>query len=362
MKLNLTKRDPIIEFLQLVKKFLSTRVPEAFSSFLIFVVLALLCCGTVALVAYNGSILKDFRDDVAAPIQFGFLNPLSVVLILRYYKQVPTVFDTALEYVTIPQDELDKLKSTMQRRYASRALLLVSGCLAFVGTVGFFAIRYALGGAYYFDNGCVTSAGALTFVWGLLGTYIIVTWGFKNIVTVLGFLELFTFKIKYNPFHPDARAGIGRIGNLFSWIGVIVLIVGITLVAFLVPIVKTSSNRPSGISTIVLGIPYLLPYLIIPLLVYLFSIYVIHRKMVEGKQDYLQKLVKEEFNLAGSKGILDYYKVMKELPEWPLGFQGVITIVGSLTILAGQLATSPLGQSINQIWNELKKYLEKQLP
>jgi len=164
--------------------------------------------------------------------------------------------------------------------------------------------------------------------------------------------------MKYDPFHVDTRAGIGRIGKLFSKVGFIVLIVGVTLVAFLVPIIKISTRNPLP-SDAVYSVAQLLPLLIIPLLSYLFSIYVIHRKMVEGKQEYLQKLVKEEFNSAGSKGILDYYKVMKELPEWPLSFQGVLPIIGSLLLLGGQVVQSPLIDFLREIVDELTKGLPK---
>ena len=361
LKFNPNEADPVVELLQLLKKSLSARVPEPFCSILLAVILTLLLFGTVAVAALAQGIFTNFRDDIAAPIQFGLLNPLTIVLVLLYYRQVETVFNAAQEYVDIPDVELSKLKSWMQGWYQSRVLLLLSGFSALMGTSGFFYVRYSVEGAYYFGcypipcmriGGLLTISGLLTFMWGALVTYIVVVWGCKNIITVLGFLRLFTFSMNYQPLHTDARAGLGKVGSLFSLVGFIVLIVGITLVVFLVPLIKSQPQ-----TAILWGVPYGLPYLILPLLLYVFSIYAIHRKMIEGKKEFLEQLVAKEFSSAGSRGILDYYKLIKELPEWPLSFQGVLPIVGSLTLLAGQFLSSEMGKLIPKIWEELKKVL-----
>lgn len=326
------------------------------------VLLFLLFFGSVSLISsFEGLFFRSsssdakvtFIKDIAAPVQFGLLNPLVIVLILIHYRHLTEILRGVDKFVDVDQSQKNALIARMQGRYASKWTLLVAALISILGTAMVFFIRSKTDNPYYFVNGWLSFSGMLTGIWGILVTYVIAVWAIKNFITVTVLRETFVYPIKYQVLHTDRQAGLGEIGTLFTSLAGITFIAGLTLSMFLVPILLHSHDSTASRTNILLGLPYIFPYLILPLFAYLISVWDIHLKMKAGKEDILRRIATNQ-SMDNCKAISDFYALSKQLPEWPVNVSTIVTSIGSIGLpIASEFLRGPIKKSLNELLKNL---------
>ena len=341
-KFNPSEGDPIVQILQWVQSLFARVMPVWLSLVLLTVVLGIVFFGTVAITAFFEGVFFSqtrtkvpFIGDIAAPIQFGILNPLVLVLILKHYELLSETFRRLDDIVVIgEQEKKDQIVQGAQALYSKKWIVVLAACLAAMGTSVFFAYRKNTDNPYYFIDGYISVSGILTWIWGALVTCVIMVWVLKCGLTVRTFKSLFSYPIKYKILHLDGHAGMGEVGRYFMLLAYIVLIVGITQSLFLVPLRNTwEVSKFEGLKNILYGTYYLVPFLIIGVSVYWLLIQEIHVKMVAAKEEVLSGIA-SRLDQSNLKAISDFHTLAKELPEWPtprIAFSTVVSsVIGSI--------------------------------
>lgn len=335
---NPNKGDPIVQILQWMQSSFARVMPVWLSLVLLAVALGIVFFGTVAAAAFFQGVFINadpgkvtFIRDIAAPIQFGVLNPLVLVLILKHYELLSETFRRLDDIVIIgEQEKKDQIVREAQALYSKKWIIVLAAFLATIGTSVFFAIRKNTDNPYYFIGDYISVSGILTWVWGALITYVILVWVLKCGLTVRTFKSLFSYPIKYKILHLDGHAGMGKVGRYFTFLALIILIAGLTLSLFLVPLRNNwGVSKFEGLKNILYGTYYLVPFLIIGVSVYWLLIQEIHVKMVTAKEEVLSGIA-SRLDQSNLKAITDFHLLAKGLPEWPTPRIAVSTVVSSV--------------------------------
>jgi hypothetical protein len=294
--------------------------------------------GTVAIAAGIEGVFMNshltrvtFMGDIAAPMQFGILNPLVLVLILKHYEVLSGIFQRLDDIViVIEQRKRAQIVRAAQTRYSQKWILGVACFFAVIGTIIFFVIRRHTDRPYYFLGDSISVSGLLTGIWGTLITYVILTWAIKSALTVQTFRSLFSYPIRYRILDLDGRAGLGEVGRYFTFFALIILTAGLTLSFFLVPLRSFwRVHTFEGIKYALYGVPYLAPFLIAGISVYCLLLYEVHSKMVAAKEEVLSRIA-SDVDQTNSKAIVDFHSLAKELPDWPTPRIAISTVISSV--------------------------------
>lgn len=306
------------------------RIP---SGLMFGVLLGLLFFGSVSVASlvegaflFSSKTTVTFIKDVAAPVHFGLLNPLVIVLILKYYERLSGIFANLERYVDLTEDQkshlIRRIQSLYQRKWVVfSAILLLLGSVA--GVFFFFYFRHRAPVSYYiFVNGVFSVSGVLTYIWATVITYFIAVAGLKSVTTIFAMRAAFAYPIRYQTLHSDGRAGLGEIGNLLTHLVLVITFVGLTISMFFISDIlhlkDVTTFRVLTASVVYVAVA---PFLVIV------PLWHIHLKMKAAKNDCLTMLA-SRYRSNSLEAITAFYAAAKELPEWPIRMAGVPTLAG----------------------------------
>jgi hypothetical protein len=344
--------DIVILYLGKIKQTLQRKLPWIDGYVTLGLLLALVFFGSTCLVSileaiWLGKPLDAFIKDIAAPIHFGLLNPLALVLILIYYELLSNVLRNV--HATVVVEETDKSRFDGEtiniiRLYSHRSIWLLSLVVSVAGTGVFFYWRSQKNIPYYFADRPFSYSGLVTGMWAVLVTYAITVWTLKSWISVRLLHHIFSRGIRYRLNHADGRGGLDHVGALFTNMASIIVVVGLTLSMFWLPLLlKAKANLSLFDAPLPAVLAFISLYLFFMTLIpYGAPLWLIHQNMKERKGDALREFAPQ----AGArdiKSLQEFYRFAEELPEWPIRMITVSTLIsGVLTSIIVPLLVDAL--------------------
>lgn len=355
------KGDPLILLLTRVHGWLNNNWVS------LFLLLGFLFFGSVFIAALiegvhfrSATTNATFIKDAAAPAHFALLNPLAMVVIVRYYRRLTGVLVGVQNFVNITDDMKDQLLRAIQASYECKWITSGALVLSIIGVAGFFLLRHSSPASFYiFLDGHppgehwdvfthVSASGWLTFVWATLITYIIVVITLKTLVTIWFGWAYRGYPLKYNWSHSDGCAGLGEIGGLLVHLAGIIVIVGAIISMFWV----SDALYPNDLfrfrfleqfvlfrfleqfaffrfvdqfGTFRVLTSSFLYILLAPVLFFIPLMY-FHGGMRSRKQEILDQIAARQ-EADNTDPILPFLAASKQLPEWPIPKTGIIKLL-----------------------------------
>lgn len=307
----------------------------------------------------------SFFENISWSISIIFLFPFLVSLTLKYYQEIPSLFEYLQKHTALSaenQPDLDEFYDWLDRRFNS--YWVTGGALGL--TIGLNLIYFVQtlnydGPADWMSNGelfrsvseqgrGLTAVGLYAAVIQIVLIYWVLNLLWRGAVLAWGLHEYFNkrnFPIMIQPLHPDRCCGLRKIGDVAMLLNLILFILGIYISLKVIDkIVIQDSTLGADI-----GNPIMLGgYLILAPLFFFLPLGAAHRQMSDAKQKFLkpvsekcEQLFVELANTSlDDKGLsaaqtfsaLDAAigRLHKEISVWPFDFRSIKAFVGAIVI------------------------------
>lgn len=307
----------------------------------------------------------SFFDNISWSISIIFLFPFVVSLTLKYYQEIPNLFEFLLKQTTpIHENQagLDDFYSWLDRHFNS--YWVTGAALGLTISLNLFYLYQILehqGFTDWITNGelfssvstqgrGLTAVGFYAAVIQTVLTYWVLNLLWRGAVLAWSLHELFNkrnFAIRIQPLHPDRCCGLRKIGDVAMLLNLTLFILGIYISLKVVDKIVIQ-NSPLGAD---IGNPLMLGgYLILAPLLFFFPLGAAHRQMNDAREKFLkpvsQKCEQLFSELANAKlddksltavqtfSALDTAKsrLHKEIPVWPFDFRSLQAFLGTIVI------------------------------
>jgi len=327
---------------------------------------------------------REFFINISWSLSIVFLFPFLIGLSLKYYLEVPKLFDHLFD--DIVDNNSDDRKAEFYQwldirfnHYAWTILILVFSLtvelLVFNQKQTHCAESWMIGGDLFdfvSDNGnknCgFTGVGLYAAIIQLVITYWCVNLGFRAAICYWGLYEFFEnknkwgFDIKINTLHPDRCSGLGRVGDVAMLFNIIIFIIGVYV--SLTVLDKTLIQQSTPTNDIVVPL-YLGGYILLAPLLFYLPLGSARRTMKESKIAFLlpisercEQLAKQssvDFPKESSAAVADFFEmdklrvqIEKEIPVWPFDFRSFLKFSGAIVFPIMPVLLTLLGD----LWNK----------
>ena len=313
-----------------------------------------------------GSEYISFFRSISWSLSMLFLFPFVVGLSLKYYQEIPRVFDYLLEKVVegSRNEEIDDFRTWLRNRFNdafSPAIFLI---LTIAPSLYYY--HQILDSTKYVGWDMDKSSELLQSIFGTsrgftgVGLYgaiiqiVLLYWTFnllwRGVVFAWGLHEFFNkrnFSLKIELLHPDGCCGLGRIGSVAMILNGILFLLGIYVSLKVIDkmvIQKASLGADIG-NPIMLG-----GYLILAPLLFFSQLGAAHYRMKEAKEQFMlpisrkseelfRELRKVELDRGGIETVQAFYEMdrmrnslKKSIPVWPFDFKSMQAFVGTIVV------------------------------
>jgi hypothetical protein len=307
----------------------------------------------------------SYFSNISWSISMIFLFPFMVSLTLKYYQEIPNLFEFLLrkaDQSDADRAAVDGFYSWLDQRFNS---YWVSGSAL--------ALSISLSSIYFyqiFQNqqfaDWITSGELLGFLFTrgrgftAVGLYaaliqiVVLYWVanliWRGVVLAWGLHELFNIRnypVNIRPFHPDNCCGLRKIGDAAMLLNLTLFILGIYVSLKVIDKIVIQ-NSPLGLD---IGNPIMLAaYLLIAPLLFFLPLAAPHRQMNEAKETFLEpvnrtcerlfsELADVTLDDKGSAALQAFsaldatiVRLHKEIPVWPFDFRSVQAFVATIVI------------------------------
>lgn len=356
------QKEPLLRFITWAK------LTPVTLSVAFFFGISLTLCAWAALTGpvTPGSEYISFFRSISWSLSMLFLFPFVVGLSLKYYQEIPRVFDYLFEKVVEgdEREEIGDFRIWLQKRFNdafSPGIFLV---LTLVLSLTYY--HQILNRPLYIGWDMDNSSELLQSVFasrrgftglGLYGAVIqivLLYWTFnllwRGIVFAWGLHEFFNkrnFSLKVELLHPDGCCGLGRIGSTAMILNGILFLLGI-YVSLKVIDKMVIQKAPLGAD---IGNPMMLgAYVILAPVLFFSQLGAAHYRMKVAKEDFLlpisrrseelsRELRKVELNKGGVDSVQALYEMermriglKKSIPVWPFDFKSLQAFVGTVVV------------------------------
>jgi len=304
----------------------------------------------------------SYFDNISWSISMVFLFPFVVSLTLKYYLEIPILFDFILHKTDQSHKNLYEFYTWLDRRFNSywvsgAALALAIG----LNVIYFYQIFQHQGFPDWITGGELlgflsTQGRGLTTVglYAALIQTVLVYWIlnllWRGAVLAWGLHELFdkrNYPVKIRPLHPDHCCGLRKIGDVAMLLNLTLFVLGIYVSLKVIDkiVIQNSSLGEDIGNPIMLG-----GYLIIAPLLFFFPLGAAHRQLNDAKERFLEPvnqkcerlfseladvtLDDKGFTAVQAFSALDtaITRLHKEIPVWPFDFRSLQAFAGTIVI------------------------------
>jgi hypothetical protein len=309
----------------------------------------------------------SYFANISWSISMIFLFPFMVSLTLKYYQEIPNLFEFLLRKTDQGESDTDntdrdKFYSWLDHRFNS---YWVSGSAL--------ALSISLSVIYFYQifqnqefGDWITSGELLGFLFphgrgftavGLYAALILIVilyWVanliWRGIVLAWGLHELFNIRnypVNIRPFHPDNCCGLRKIGDVAMLLNLTLFILGIYVSLKVIDKIVIQNSSLS----LDIGNPIMLAaYLLIAPLLFFLPLAAPHRQMNEAKETFLEpvnrtcerlfgELADVTLDDKGSAALQAFsaldatiVRLHKEIPVWPFDFRSVRAFAATIVI------------------------------
>jgi hypothetical protein len=304
----------------------------------------------------------SYFDNISWSISMIFLFPFVVSFTLKYYLEIPILFEFLLQKTDQGHKHLDEFYTWLDRRFNSYWVSSVALAL----TIGLNMIYFYQIFQHQEFTDWITSGKLLGFLStrgrGLttVGLYaaliqtVLVYWIlnllWRGAILAWGLHELFNkrnYPVKIQPLHPDHCCGLRKIGDVAMMLNLTLFVLGIYISLKVIDkiVIQNSSLGEDIGNPIMLG-----GYLIIAPLLFFFPLGAAHRQLNDAKERFLEpvnqkceRLFREladvtlddkGFTAVQAFSALDtaITRLHKEIPVWPFDFRSLQAFAGTIVI------------------------------
>ena len=304
----------------------------------------------------------SYFDNISWSISMVFLFPFVVSLTLKYYLEIPILFDFILQKTDQTHKNLDEFYTWLDRRFNSywvsgAALALTIG----LNVIYFYQIFQHQGFRDWITSGellgflskqgrGLTTVGLYAALIQTVLVYWILNLLWRGSVLAWGLHELFNkrnYPVKIRPLHPDHCCGLRKIGDVAMLLNLTLFVLGIYISLKVIDkiVIQGSSLGEDIGNPIMLG-----GYLIIAPLLFFFPLGAAHRQLNDAKERFLEPvnqncerlfsdladvtLDDKGFTAVQAFSALDtaITRLHKEIPVWPFDFRSLQAFAGTIVI------------------------------
>jgi hypothetical protein len=304
----------------------------------------------------------SYFDNISWSISMVFLFPFVVSLTLKYYLEIPILFELLLQKTDQSHKHLDEFYTWLDRRFnsywvSSAALALTIG----LNMIYFYQIFQHQEFTDWITSGKLlgflsTRGRGLTTVglYAALIQTVLVYWIlnllWRGAILAWGLHELFNkrnYPVKIQPLHPDHCCGLRKIGDVAMLLNLTLFDLGIYISLKVIDkiVIQNSSLGEDIGNPIMLG-----GYLIIAPLLFFFPLGAAHRQLNDAKERFLEPvnqkcerlfseladvtLDDKGFTAVQAFSALDtaITRLHKEIPVWPFDFRSLQAFAGTIVI------------------------------
>ena len=314
-----------------------------------------------------------FIQNVSWSLSMVFLYPFIIALSLKYYHEIPQLFDNLFSTVIKVKDDENRknfsnwLKSMFNNSYAT----VIIAILALCGNIYYFYQILNSSKTDWMNDGVIfkgvyewthfkfihfklehgfTLTGYYAAIVQTLLSYWLFHLVYRGIVFSMGLYSLFNskkFTLDINPYHPDGCCGLRQISKVATTLNVSVFLLGIY--ASLKVIDKLDFQNGSIFDDI--GNPVvLIAYVILAPLLFFLPLIIAHDKMkkikervilpVSDKCREVSNKIADVEKVDQCKSIIEEFttinekrkKLMREIPEWPFNFKSLEALFGTVVV------------------------------
>jgi hypothetical protein len=304
----------------------------------------------------------SYFDNISWSISMVFLFPFVVSLTLKYYLEIPILFEFLLQKTDQSHKHLDEFYTWLDRRFnsywvSSAALALTIG----LNMIYFYQIFQHQEFTDWITSGKLlgflsTRGRGLTTVglYAALIQTVLVYWIlnllWRGAILAWGLHELFNkrnYPVKIQPLHPDHCCGLRKIGDVAMLLNLTLFVLGIYISLKVIDkiVIQNSSLGEDIGNPIMLG-----GYLIIAPLLFFFPLGAAHRQLNDAKERFLEPvnqkcerlfseladvtLDDKGFTAVQAFSALDtaITRLHKEIPVWPFDFRSLQAFAGTIVI------------------------------
>ena len=304
----------------------------------------------------------SYFDNISWSISMIFLFPFVVSFTLKYYLEIPIIFEFLLQKTDQSHKHLDEFYTWLDRRFNSYWVSSVALAL----TIGLNMIYFYQIFQHQEFTDWITSGKLLGFLStrgrGLttVGLYaaliqtVLVYWIlnllWRGAILAWGLHELFNkrnYPVKIQPLHPDHCCGLRKIGDVAMLLNLTLFVLGIYISLKVIDkiVIQNSSLGEDIGNPIMLG-----GYLIIAPLLFFFPLGAAHRQLNDAKERFLEPvnqkcerlfseladvtLDDKGFTAVQAFSALDtaITRLHKEIPVWPFDFRSLQAFAGTIVI------------------------------
>jgi hypothetical protein len=309
-----------------------------------------------------------FFDNISWSISIVFLFPFLFGLSLKYYQEVPKLFDHLFDDIVVAgtddrKPEFYKWLDLRINNYAVTILILIFslsltllffyqkqlGCKESWMTDGYWLKILIKDG----KNPCgFTGVGVYAALIQLVVTYWCMNLAFRAAICYWGLYEFFdnrekwNFQIKINVLHPDRCAGLGRIGDLAMLFNIIIFIIGIYVSLTVFDKIELQESKALADFTVPL---YLGGYILLAPMMFFLPLGSARLRMKEAKIDFLRPISERSEQLVklsaadsrdeSSQAVADFFEmdklriqIEKEIPVWPFNLKSFLKFSGAIVV------------------------------
>lgn len=308
----------------------------------------------------------SFFRSISWSLSILFLFPFVVGLSLKYYQEIPRVFDYLLEKVVESgkSEEIGEFRIWLKNRFndafSPAIFLIITLALSFI------YYHQILGRPQYVGWDMNTSSELLQSIFGSrrgftgVGLYgaiiqvVLLYWTFnllwRGVIFAWGLHEFFNkrnFSLKIELLHPDGCCGLGRIGSAAMILNGVLFLLGI-YVSLKVIDKMVIQKAPLGAD---IGNPIMLgAYAIVAPVLFFSQLGAAHYRMKEAKEEFLlpmsrrseelsRELRKVELDKGGVESVQAFHEMekmriglKKSIPVWPFDFKSLQAFVGTVVV------------------------------
>jgi hypothetical protein len=304
----------------------------------------------------------SYFDNISWSISMVFLFPFVVSLTLKYYLEIPILFEFLLQKTDQSHKHLDEFYTWLDRRFnsywvSSAALALTIG----LNMIYFYQIFQHQEFTDWITSGKLlgflsTRGRGLTTVgfYAALIQTVLVYWIlnllWRGAILAWGLHELFNkrnYPVKIQPLHPDHCCGLRKIGDVAMLLNLTLFVLGIYISLKVIDkiVIQNSSLGEDIGNPIMLG-----GYLIVAPLLFFFPLGAAHRQLNDAKERFLEPvnqkcerlfseladvtLDDKGFTAVQAFSALDtaITRLHKEIPVWPFDFRSLQAFAGTIVI------------------------------
>jgi hypothetical protein len=304
----------------------------------------------------------SYFDNISWSISIFFLFPFVASLTLKYYVEIPLLFDFILQKTDRCHENPEKFYAWMDRRFNSYWVSGAALALAIsLNVIYFYQILHYQKFTDWITNGkhlgfLSTQGRGFTAV-GLYAALIqtfLVYWVlnllWRGAVLAWSLHELFNkrnYPVEIRPLHPDHCCGLRKIGDVAMLLNLILFVLGIYISLKVIDkiVIQGSSLGEDIGNPVMLG-----SYLILAPLLFFFPLGAVHRQLLDAKESFLEPvnqkcerlfsaladvtLDDKGFTAVQTFSAVDaaVIRLHKEIPVWPFDFRSLQAFVGTIVI------------------------------